>query len=142
MSPEFEISEFESERRDSIRTTAGISFSIASGLFGSIILAVFLAGVISAGKTADIMPLVIGFNGALSGYKTVNLLKEDITRLKLTGTLAGAAAGFLAWPVLNLVSFYAAGFFILTVPDLAIYTITSGFTGYLGAFTATRYFHL
>lgn len=130
------------QRRETIRTATNISFSIASGLFGSIILAVFLSGVISAGKTADIMPLIIGFNGAVSGYKAVDLLKGNLAHLKTVGTIAGTAAGVLAWPVLNIVSFYVAGLFILTAGDLATFTVVSGMTGYLGSFTAVRYFQL
>lgn len=137
-----DTNEFRKQRRKTIKTTANISFSIASGLFGSIILAVFLSGVISAGKTADIMPLIIGFNGAVSGYKAVDLLKGSLRHLKTVGTIAGTAAGVLAWPVLNIVSFYAAGLFILTAGDLATFTAVSGMTGYLGSFTAVRYFQL
>jgi len=130
------------KRRETIRTATNISFSIASGLFGSIILAVFLSGVISANKTADLMPLIIAFNGAVSGYKAVDLLKGSLHRLKTIGTIAGTVAGVLTWPVLNTISFYAAGFFILTAGDLAVFTGLSCLTGYLGSFTAVRYFQL
>ncbi|WP_457552924.1 hypothetical protein [Desulfobacula sp.] len=120
--------------------------SIFIGVGGSLILAVFCSTFIAMEKILFILPLFIGFNGAITGYRLVEMLKTRILNVSLFSFVLGVGMGALTFAVVNFAIKYAGPFmgntFFLDIYDLFIYMAVSGITSYLGAKLAVRYFNL
>ena len=122
--------------------------SIFVGVGGSLILAVFCLTFIDIDKILFIMPLFIAFNGAMTGYRLVEVLKNQIKSVPVFSLVLGIGCGALTFVAVNFAgSFIKNGFFLndvllLNIYDLLIYMAVSGFTTYLGAKLAVRYFNL
>ena len=57
--------------------------SIFTGVGGSMILAVFCSTFIAMDKILFILPVFIAFNGAMTGYRMVEVLKTRIMNIPL-----------------------------------------------------------
>jgi len=120
--------------------------SIFIGVGGSMILAVFCSTFIAMEKILFILPLFIGFNGAMTGYRLVEVLKTRILNVSLFSFVLGVGTGALTFAAVNLAINFAGPImgdtFFLDIYDLFIYMAVSGITSYLGAKLAVRYFNL
>jgi len=116
--------------------------SIFIGVGGSLILAVFCSTFIRMDKILFLMPLFIAFNGAITGYRLVDALKNKIINISVFSFVLGVGGGALTFVVLNVTGSFMQSFFSLTLYDLFVYMTISGITSYLGAKLAVRYFNL
>jgi len=116
--------------------------SIFIGVGGSLILAVFCSTFIAIDKILSIMPVFIAFNGAMTGYRLVEVMKRKIMNISVFSFVLGVGGGALTFVALNLVGQYVSNPFSLNIYDLFIYMTVSGITSYLGAKLAIRYFNL
>jgi len=120
--------------------------SIFIGVGGSIILAVFCSTFIAMDKILFILPLFIGFNGAMTGYRLVEVLKTRIRNVSLFSFVLGVGTGALTFAAVNLAMNFAGPIMgdtlFLDIYDLFVYMAVSGITSYLGAKLAVRYFNL
>ena len=116
--------------------------SIFTGVGGSLILAVFCSTFIAIDKILFIMPVFIAFNGAMTGYRLVEVMKKKIENISVFSFVLGIGGGALTFIALNLAGPYVTNPFSLDIYDLFIYMTVSGITSYLGAKLAVRYFNL
>lgn len=120
--------------------------SIFIGVGGSLVLAVFCSTFIAIEKILFVLPLFIGFNGAITGYRLVEVLKERISNIPLFSVVLGVGTGALTFAAINLAMNFAGSYMgsivFLNIYDLFIYMAVSGVTSYLGAKLAVRYFNL
>ncbi|MCP4719609.1 MAG: hypothetical protein GY860_09150 [Desulfobacteraceae bacterium] len=120
--------------------------SIFIGVGGSLILAFFCATFIAMDKLLFIMPVFIAFNGAMTGYRLVEVLKTRISNVPLFSFVLGVGTGALTFVAVNFAMNFTGPFmgngFLLNIYDLLIYMAVSGITSYLGAKLAVRYFNL
>lgn len=116
--------------------------SIFIGVGGSLILAVFCSTFIALDKILFIIPLFIAFNGALTGYRLVEILKNSIFNIPLFSFVLGIGGGALTFVAINFMGAFIKNIFLLNITDLIIYMAVSGITSYLGAKLAVRYFNL
>ena len=124
--------------------------SIFVGVGGSVLLAVFCSTFIAMDKILFILPVFIAFNGAMTGYRLVEVLKTRIINIPLFSFVLGVGGGALTFFAVNFTINFAmqsAWSFIgntvaLNITDLFIYMTVSGITSYLGAKLAVRYFNL
>ena len=120
--------------------------SIFIGVGGSMILAVFCSTFIAMDKILFILPVFIAFNGAMTGYRMVEVLKTRIMNIPLFSFVLGVGGGALTFVAVNFTVNYAGSFmgdtFLLNISDLFVYMAVSGITSYLGAKLAVRYFNL
>jgi len=116
--------------------------SIFIGVGGSLILAVFCSTFIAIDKILFIMPLFIAFNGAMTGYRLVEVLKNRIMNISVFSFVLGVGGGALTFVALNFSGSFMRNAFSLDIYDLIIYMAVSGITSYLGAKLAVRYFNL
>ena len=124
--------------------------SIFIGVGGSLILAVFCSTFIATDKILFILPLFIAFNGAMTGYRLVEVLKDRIMNIPLFSFVLVVGTGALTFIAVNFTMNYAVkvtgsfmdNAFALGITDLFIYMAVSGITSYLGAKLAVRYFNL
>ena len=116
--------------------------SIFIGVGGSLILAVFCSTFIAIEKIVFIMPLFIAFNGAITGYKIVDTLKNSIMNIPLFSFVLGIGSGAITFVAVNFAGSFINEGLLLNIYDLLIYMVVSGITSYLGAKLAVRYFNL
>jgi len=116
--------------------------SIFIGVGGSLILAVFCSTFIALDKILFILPLFIGFNGAMTGYRMVEELKNRIMNIPVFSFVLGIGGGALTFVAINFAVSFMGSFLSLNIVDLFIYMAVSGITSYLGAKLAVRYFNL
>ena len=120
--------------------------SIFIGVGGSLILAVFCSTFIVTDKILFILPLFIAFNGAMTGYRLVEVLKDRIMNIPLFSFVLGVGTGALTFVAVNFAISFVGPFMgntvLLNITDLFIYMAVSGITSYLGAKLAVRYFNL
>lgn len=128
--------------------------SIFIGVGGSLVLAIFCSTFLDLEKVLFIMPMFIAFNGAMTGYKLVEVLKNQIKNIPVFSLVLGIGCGALTFVIINCAgSFIKSGDLLnngflyhdgllLNINDLLIYMTVSGVTSYLGAKLAVRYFNL
>jgi hypothetical protein len=121
---------------------AAIMKSTLIGFGGCVIIAIFLAKIISFEKMLNIMPGVIAFNGALIGYRLIESARSDLRRKMLMSVITGMMGGVFVWSALNIPVFYLTGSFILSFADLILYGFVSGGASVLGAKLAVRYLNI
>ncbi len=124
--------------------------SIFIGVGGSMILAVFCSTFIAMDKILFILPVFIAFNGAMTGYRMVEVMKTRIKNIPLFSFVLGMGGGALTFVAVNFALNFAmqstwslmGNNVLLNITDLFIYMTVSGITSYLGAKLAVRYFNL
>jgi len=120
--------------------------SLFIGVGGSMILAVFCSTFIAMDKILFILPVFIAFNGAMTGYRLVEVLKTRIMNIPLFSFVLGIGGGALTFVAvsftINFVGPLMGNTVFLNITDLLIYMTVSGITSYLGAKLAVRYFNL
>jgi hypothetical protein len=124
--------------------------SLFIGVGGSMILAVFCSTFIAMDKIVFILPVFIAFNGAMTGYRLVEVLKTRIMNIPLFSFVLGVGGGALTFLAVNFtINFtmhstwsFMGNTVVLNITDLFVYMTVSGITSYLGAKLAVRYFNL
>ncbi len=116
--------------------------SIAVGIGGSLILALFCSTFIAIDKILFILPFFIAFNGAMTGYRLVEVLKQKIAGVSVFSFVLGIGGGAATFVIVSFAGSVIQNSFSLTLSDLFVYMGVSGITSYLGAKLAVRYFNL
>lgn len=116
--------------------------SIFAGIGGSLLLAGFCTTFLPMGKVLFILPLFIAFNGAMTGYRLVEVMKSRIASIPVFTFILGVGGGAVTFTLVNFAGSMVQEPFSLTLIDLFVYMAVSGITSYLGAKLAVRYFNL
>ena len=116
--------------------------SIGAGMGGSLILALFCSTFMTIDKILFAMPFFIAFNGAMTGYRLVEVLKQRIVSIPVFSFVLGLGGGAATFVIVNFTGSVIQNSFSLTLFDLFVYMGVSGITSYLGAKLAVRYFNL
>ncbi len=116
--------------------------SVFIGVGGSLVLAAFCTTFITIEKILFIIPFFVAFNGAMTGYRLVEVLKQKITNVPVFSFILGIGGGAATFAIINITGSFVKTPFSLSLLDLFIYMAVSGITSYLGAKLAVRYFNL
>lgn len=116
--------------------------SLASGIGGVVVLALFCATFLTVDKVMFILPVFVAFTGAMTGFQLVDSLRDRIRGRYLFPLVMGAGQGAAVFALVGLAGPVAGSGIFLTMADLLIYTLVSGVTSILGAGLAARYFNL
>ena len=116
--------------------------AILIGIFGAVLLIIFFAGMMSVGATEKLLPYIIGFNAALTGYNFISRVKDSIRYKRVLGTISGIILVTVVVLILNIVAHHYTGGYIVYLPDFLFLIILGGVFSYLGAILAIRYFKL
>ncbi len=116
--------------------------SVFIGVGGSLILAAFCCTFIAVDRVLFILPVFIGFNGMVTGYRLVDMLRQRIANVPVFSFVLGVGGGAVTFVAVNFAGSFIRDAFSLSLYDLAIYMAVSGITSYLGAKLAVRYFSL
>lgn len=112
------------------------------GIVGVVLLVIFCAGLIRIGTIDKLLPFIIGFNAALTGYNLVRRADGRLKYKRMWGVAAGIMMAIGAVVILNIVSRYYTGGDIVYIADLLILVLIAGIFSFLGAILAIRYFKL
>jgi uncharacterized membrane protein len=119
-----------------------IVFSIIIGVIGSLVLVGFFSCLMSIDTIEKLLPYIIGFNAALTGY---NLIKNTDNSLKLKRTYAissGVVMVVTTAVILNLVMLHLLGSYLIYFTDAISLIIIGGVSSGLGAILAIKYLNM
>ena len=114
-------------------------YSIIVGVIGSLVLVAFFTSWMALDTIDKLMPYIIGFNGALTGY---NLTKNSDNSLKFKRIYAvgsGATMVIITTVILNMVMFHLMGGYLIYFTDVILLTVIGGVFSGLGAILAIKY---
>jgi len=112
------------------------------GIVGAVLLVIFCAGLIRIGTINTLLPFIIGFNAALTGYNLVRRANGRLKYKRMWSVTAGIMMAIGAVLILNIVSRYYTGGDIVYIADLLILVLIAGVFSFIGAILAIRYFKL
>jgi hypothetical protein len=103
---------------------------------------IFCAGLIRIGTIDKLLPFIIGFNAALTGYNLVRRADGRLKYKRMWSVVAGIMMAIGAVLILDIVSRYYTGGDIVYIADLLILVLIAGVFSFIGAILAIRYFKL
>jgi hypothetical protein len=112
------------------------------GIVGVVLLVIFCAGLIRIGTINKVLPFIIGFNAALTGYNLVRRAEGRLKYKRMWSVAAGIMMATGAVLILNIVSRYYTGGNFVYIADFLILVLIAGVFSFLGAILAIRYFKL
>ncbi|HCY88064.1 MAG TPA: hypothetical protein DHV36_23205 [Desulfobacteraceae bacterium] len=116
--------------------------SLAAGIGGVVVLALFCTTFLTVDKVVFIIPVFVAFTGAMTGFQLVDSLRENIRGRYLFPLVMGVGQGAAVFALIRIAAPLSGALILLTATDLLIYMIVSGITSILGARLAARYFNL
>jgi hypothetical protein len=117
-------------------------YSICAGAVGVIILAIFFAGFMQTATLEKLLPVIVGFNAALTGYMVTEKIRNEVTRKHAFSMGSGAAMVLFSSVGLNLLFFHWAGYNLVGIGMLLILLPVGIVTSGLGGKLCTTYFNL
>lgn len=117
-------------------------YSVSIGVVGAIILVGFLSNLMTAAAIETLLPLIIGFNTALTGYNVIEKTRDSFLHKRLVSMAAGLAVVLLATVGLNLLFRKLAGINLIGMGRLSLLLIVGMVTSGLGGVLAVRYLKL
>jgi hypothetical protein len=117
-------------------------YSVSIGVIGAIILVGFLASLMTTAAIETLLPVIIGFNTALTGYNVVEKTRDGFMRKRLVSMGAGLAVVLVATVGLNLLFWKLAGINLIGMGNLSLLLIVGMVTSGLGGALAVRYLKL
>jgi hypothetical protein len=112
------------------------------GIFGAVLLVIFFAGLLPMGTVKKLLPFIIGFNGALTGYNLISRGKNHLKFQRMWSAVSGIMMATGVALILNIAGRYYTGGDIVYIADFLILVFIAGVFGFLGAILAIRYFKL
>jgi hypothetical protein len=115
---------------------------IGVGIVGVLILAGFLAMLLTLKAVETLFPVIVGFNTALTGYGVIDKTRDAYTHKRLIATGAGAGVVLLGTVATNLLFWQMAGLAPIGAGKLWVLLPVGLFTSWLGSALAIKYFKL
>lgn len=114
-------------------------YSVLAGLFGSLLLVVFLTGVMPLAETVRYLPWILGFNASVSGYTLLDRSRDRLAYPKMSGIGIGALVAILAGNLLNALAAKMTGIGLMEGIEMLSFTLIASVFGGLGAWLALKY---
>ncbi len=119
-----------------------VFFSILAGSIGAVILVLFLSGMTLSAGVGNILPVIIGFNTALTGYMVLEKTRDSFKYKRVISIGSGVAMVLATAAFLNIMYFRGAGVFLISMQELATLLFVGIVTSGLGGMLAIKYFNL
>ena len=119
-----------------------IAYSIIVGVLGSLLLVVFFTTLMSYSTIEKLLPWVIGFNAALTGFNLINKTKNSLQYKRISAVSSGIMMVIITVVLINIIFFNLMGGYLIYIKDL-IFLIAIGavFSG-LGAILAIKHLNI
>ncbi len=119
-----------------------IAGSIGAGVIGSMILVMFFTALMPVVSLSRLMPWVIGFNCALTGYMLLDKTRNSLKHKRAAAFCSGGLVVMLVCGIIFLIVPSIPGFFSVTVTHLAWWLLVGVIFSGLGGILAIKYLNL
>ncbi len=113
-------------------------YAIFIGVFGSILLVMFFAGVMTIGAIEKLLPYIIGFNAALTGYNLICRIKNRLKYKRSWGLISGIITVIIVALILNITFLYFTGGTIVYMTDFLLLILLGAVFSWLGSILAIK----
>ena len=113
-------------------------YAIFIGVFGAVLLVMFFAGLMTMGTIERLLPYIIGFNAALTGYNLISKIKEDLKYKRSWSVISGIIVVSAVVLILNIVFYYFTDGYIVDVVAFLFLVVIGGVFGWLGSILAIK----
>ena len=118
------------------------SYSILAGVFGVAVLVVFLSVFIELYSVVPLVPWIIAFNTAMTGYSLIDKTRDTLKYKQACSISAGILNVIITCLLMSIFSLYFFGENLFSILDFAFYLIIGIVCSELGALLAIKYFKL
>ena len=119
-----------------------IAYCILTGVFGAVVLIMFLAVFVELYRVVAFIPWIIAFNTAITGYSLMDKTNNALKYKQLFSMCAGILNVIITYFILSIIFFYLFGENLFTKWDFVLFLVTGIICSELGALLAIKYFRL
>lgn len=116
-----------------------VLYSILTGLFGSLLIVLFLTGLMPLGATVKHLPWILAFNASVAGYTLLDRSRDKLHHKKLSGMGVGILIAVPTCLLLNLLALNMTGMGLMGWPEMLFFIIIASVFAGLGAWLAIKY---
>ena len=121
------------------RLIGNLAYAILSGICGTLILVAFLMALLNAFQVVKLIPFIMAFNTAMTGYAVMDKCREHIQRKHLWVLSAGLVNVSITYAALTMLSVYFVGENLLGIKMFFLILALGAACSELGALLATKY---
>ena len=112
------------------------------GSLGSLLLVVFFTTVMSYGTIEKLLPWVISFNAALTGYNLINRTNNSLKYGRISAVGGGIFMVIISVVLINIIFFHFMGVYLIYFTELILFIAIGAFSSGLGAILAIKHINL
>ena len=90
------------------------SWSLLTGIVGTLILAGFLSTIMSLELLSLLLPVMAGINASISGYMLIERVEDDIKHPLIMAAVVGMLVALLSHVAINALCYRFGGFFLVS----------------------------
>lgn len=113
-------------------------YAIVIGVFGAVLLVMFISGLMTIGTIERLLPYIIGFNAALTGYNLISKIKEHLKYKRIWGVISGIIMVSAVVLILNIAFYHFINGYIVDIIGFLILVLIGGVFGWLGSILAIK----
>ena len=126
-------------KTDQVKTIAN---PIIVGIIGSLVLVGFFTSLMSFDTIEKLLPYIIGFNAALTGYNLIKKTDNSLKFKRIRAISSGVLMVITTAVILNLVMLHLMGSHLIYLTDAIFLIIIGGVLSGLGAILAIKYLNM
>lgn len=126
-------------KTDQVKT---IVYPIIVGIIGSLVLVGFFTSLMSFNTIEKLLPYIIGFNAALTGYNLIKKADNNLNFKRIYAISSGVLMVIITAVILNLVMLHLMGGYFIYLTDAIFLLIIGGVSSGLGAILAIKYLNM
>jgi hypothetical protein len=113
-------------------------YAIFIGVFGAVLLVMFFVGLMTIGTIERLLPYIIGFNAALTGYNLTIKIKEHLKYKRIWSVISGIIMVGAVVLILNIAFYYFTDGYIVGMVAFLFLVLIGGVFGWLGSILAIK----
>jgi uncharacterized membrane protein required for colicin V production len=113
-------------------------YAIFIGVFGAVLLVMFFAGLMTIRTIERLLPYIIGFNAALTGYNLISKIKEHLKYKRIWSVISGIIMVSAVVLILNIAFYHFIDSYIIDMINFLILVPVGGVFGWLGSILAIK----
>ena len=126
-------------KTDQVKT---IAYPIIVGIIGSLVLVGFFSSLMSFDTIEKLLPYIIGFNAALTGYNLIKKTDNSLKFKRIRAISSGVLMVITTAVILDLVMLHLMGSYLIYLTDAIFLIIIGGVSSGLGAILAIKYLNM
>ena len=119
-----------------------IAYSVLAGVFGAILIVLFLSTFLHIFSVLKFIPWVIALNTAITGYSLLDKTRDLLKYKQISAIISGILNVLITYSILILISVNLLGENLFGSRDLMVFLIIGIVCSELGAILAVKYFKL